>query len=85
MCGCVGNPRVTGTIEITVAFASAPKKLHVLLSEVWMHMRAEGLGFTLALPRQPKPGQRIKAFNMPSGTAFHFETLSCVLDMLPRR
>ena len=65
-----------GLIEVTVAFAEAPQKLHVLLSEVWMHIRAENLGFTLALPRQPKRGQRIQAFALPSGTAFHFETLS---------
>ena len=65
-----------GMIEVTVALAEAPQKLHVLLSEVWMHIRAENLGFTLALPRQPKRGQRIQAFALPSGTAFHFETLS---------
>ncbi|CAE7242976.1 dapb3 [Symbiodinium sp. CCMP2592] len=65
--------RDDGLIEVTVAFAEAPQKLHVLLSEVWMHIRAENLGFTLALPRQPKRGQRIQAFALPSGTAFHFE------------
>ncbi|CAE7511898.1 dapb3 [Symbiodinium microadriaticum] len=65
--------RDDGMIEVTVALAEAPQKLHVLLSEVWMHIRAENLGFTLALPRQPKRGQRIQAFALPSGTAFHFE------------
>ncbi|CAE7496481.1 dapb3 [Symbiodinium natans] len=65
--------REDGTIEVTVSFTEAPQKLHVLLSEVWMHIRAEGLGFTLALPRQPKRGQRIQAFALPSGTGFHFE------------
>lgn len=65
--------RDDGMIEVTVALAEAPQKLHVLLSEVWMHIRAENLGFTLALPRQPKRGQRIQAFALPSGTGFHFE------------
>ncbi|CAE8637892.1 unnamed protein product [Polarella glacialis] len=65
--------RQDGTIEVTVVFAEEPEGLHVLLSEVWVHLRSKGMGFTLALPRQPKKGQAIRAFRLPSGRGFVFE------------
>lgn len=45
--------RSDGTIELTLAFEAEPEGLHLLVSEVWFHLRAEGLSFTLALPREP--------------------------------
>ncbi|CAJ1446726.1 unnamed protein product, partial [Effrenium voratum] len=65
--------REDGTMEVTVSFAQPPKELFVLLSEVWIHLRAKSTALTLALPRQPKPGQRIEAFRLPDGLGFHFE------------
>jgi len=65
--------RDDGTIEVTVAFPEEPQGLHVLLSQVWLHIRAEGLGFTVGLPRQPLPDQPITVFRSPSGKSFVFE------------
>eukprot|EP00931_Biecheleriopsis_adriatica_P088676 TRINITY_DN62947_c0_g1_i1.p1 TRINITY_DN62947_c0_g1~~TRINITY_DN62947_c0_g1_i1.p1 ORF type:complete len:1016 (+),score=222.09 TRINITY_DN62947_c0_g1_i1:89-3136(+) len=65
--------RADGTMEITLAFAEPPEGLHVLLTEVMLHIRAKGLGFTLTLPRQPKKGEEIQPFKLADGTGFVFE------------
>lgn len=67
------NVREDGAIEITISLAEEPNDLHVLLSEVCVHVRATNLGFTIYLPRQPLPAAKIKAFRLPGAGRFVFE------------
>merc|ERR1712083_761046 len=65
--------RNDGTIEITVSFGSEPADPHVILTEVWVHIRAEGVGFNLALPRQPLWNAPMKASRLSTPGSFLFE------------
>lgn len=65
--------RPDGTIEVTVVFQEAPEDLHAVLSEVWLHVRAKGTALTVALPRQPKDTEALRAWRLPGGKAFTFE------------
>jgi len=64
--------REDGTIEVHVVFGEEPEGLHVLLSEVWLHIRAKGLGFTMFLPRQPLR-HKVGVSRLPGVGSFVFE------------
>jgi len=65
--------REDGTIEVHVALGEEPEGLHCLLSEVWLHIRAKGLGFTIHLPRQPLEGEKVGITRLPGAGNFVFE------------
>lgn len=65
--------REDGIVEVHVALGEEPKGLHVLLSEVWLHIRAQGLGFTVALPRQPLRDEKVGAYRLPGTGSYVFE------------
>lgn len=64
--------RSDGTTEIVVMLPEAPTDLHVLLSELWFHIRAKGFGYTVALPRQPKRPAKIEAVRLANSNSYVF-------------
>lgn len=71
--------RGDGTVEVTVTFPEEPEDLHVLLSQVWLHIRAKGAGLTLALPRRPAKEKEIRTFRLadvPGGGASYLFEIS---------
>jgi len=62
--------REDGTMEVTLSFREEPEGLHVFLTPVWMHFRTKDLGFTIALPRMPRPEKAIQVFKLGTGYVF---------------
>jgi len=73
---CRVTVRDDNVIEVTLFFEVEPTGLHVFLSQVWLHVRAEGLSFTLALPRAPQRDQKVEVFRLPDGRSYVLEVLA---------
>jgi len=65
--------REDNIIEVTLLFGVEPVGLHVFLSEICLHVRAEGLSFTVALPRAPQHDQKVEVFRFPDGQSYVLE------------
>eukprot|EP00929_Paragymnodinium_shiwhaense_P055059 TRINITY_DN27606_c0_g1_i1.p1 TRINITY_DN27606_c0_g1~~TRINITY_DN27606_c0_g1_i1.p1 ORF type:complete len:1059 (+),score=256.78 TRINITY_DN27606_c0_g1_i1:126-3302(+) len=65
--------RGEGAVAITLVFDSDPTDLHVILTDVWAHVRANGMGFNLALPRQPLHNRPMKVSRLPTPGSFVIE------------
>ncbi|CAK0903216.1 unnamed protein product [Prorocentrum cordatum] len=62
-----------GLIQITLSFPEPPEDLHVILTKVYLHVRAQGLGFTLLLPRKPVPGKEMRSYKLPDSSSWQIE------------